>query len=408
MCSAGVAVTTVMLLKATCYSRGHGTQERSASRHSSGATALWALFRHYRAPRGPRTRSAILRTMLGIDRRALRVVWTVFLFALFAAAIYAALRTLVIFALALFLAHLIAPIAGFAEGFVPKRVPRGVVLAVVYILLLAAILSVTIAIGARVAEEAANLAGRLPQAMQQQDPLSHLPLPSWLEPMRARLTDLLRDRVNDLDRDVLPLLSQAGSQILTGIGNLLSVILIPILSFFFLKDGPGMRDAIVESFAPDHRRLVDDILTDLHVLLAQYIRALVILSLAAFVFYFGFLSAMSAPYAILLAGISAILEFIPVVGPLVASAIVLLVAEFSGYPHILWIALFLVLYRVFQDYVLNPYLMSSSTKIHPALVLFGVLAGDQIAGIPGMFFSVPVIAALRMMFFRLRRQRHAE
>ena len=82
----------------------------------------------------------------------------------------------------------------------------------------------------------------------------------------------------------------------------------------------------------------------------------------------------------------------------------LLVAGLSGYPHLLWIVIFLVVYRLFQDYVLSPYLLSSGVELHPLLVLFGVLAGEQVAGIPGMFFSVPVIAALRVIFIRLRRQ----
>jgi predicted PurR-regulated permease PerM len=41
-------------------------------------------------------------------------------------------------------------------------------------------------------------------------------------------------------------------------------------------------------------------------------------------------------------------------------------------------------------------------EIHPLLVLFGVLAGDRIAGIPGMFFSIPVIAILKVVYGRLR------
>jgi predicted PurR-regulated permease PerM len=45
--------------------------------------------------------------------------------------------------------------------------------------------------------------------------------------------------------------------------------------------------------------------------------------------------------------------------------------------------------------------------IHPLLVLFGVLAGEQVAGIPGMFFSVPVIAGLRIIVIRMRRHTHA-
>jgi predicted PurR-regulated permease PerM len=82
-----------------------------------------------------------------------------------------------------------------------------------------------------------------------------------------------------------------------------------------------------------------------------------------------------------------------------------LVAGLSGYAHLLWIVIFLIAYRLFQDYLLSPYLLSSSIEIHPLLVLFGVLAGEQVAGIPGMFFSVPVIAALRIVIVRMRRRK---
>jgi len=89
------------------------------------------------------------------------------------------------------------------------------------------------------------------------------------------------------------------------------------------------------------------------------------------------------PYPLLLAGAAAALEFIPAVGPFVGGVIIMVVAATGGYPHLLWIVAFLVIYRIFQDYVLNPYLLSSSIEVHPMLVLFGVLAGEQLAGIPG-------------------------
>jgi predicted PurR-regulated permease PerM len=73
----------------------------------------------------------------------------------------------------------------------------------------------------------------------------------------------------------------------------------------------------------------------------------------------------------------------------------------------LWIVVILIVYRLFQDYVLSPFLMSSGVELHPLLVLFGVLAGEQVAGIPGMFFSVPVIAGLRIIVIRMRRPKHA-
>jgi predicted PurR-regulated permease PerM len=343
--------------------------------------------------------------MLGIDRQALKVTWTVFLFALIALLVYEVRRTLMIFVLALFFSHLLGPIVAFFERTGHRRVPRVAILVFVYIGLVVVIVLTLISVGSRIGEEATSLLARFPTLVQQQDPLSRIPLPSWLEFGRPYVEELVKKRLADVQQQVLPLLSSAGVQIFNGIGNVLSTILIPILSFFFLKDGPAIRRTITESFSRSHQVVVNEIFMDLHLLLAQYIRALVLLALATFAFYTGFLSMAGVPYAVLLAGIAAMLEFIPVVGPLTGSAVILLVAAFTGYPHLLWIVIFLVVYRIFQDYVLSPYLMSSGVEVDPLLVLFGVLAGEQIAGVPGMFFSVPVIAALRVLYVRLRRQR---
>ena len=115
-------------------------------------------------------------------------------------------------------------------------------------------------------------------------------------------------------------------------------------------------------------------------------------------------SLIGVPYAFLLAVSAGLLEFVPFAGPLAAVAITLVVAVFSGYAHLLGLVIFIGLYRLFQDYVLNPYLMSAGVELHPVLVLFGVVAGEQMAGIPGMFFSVPLMAALRVVLIRVKKQ----
>jgi len=344
--------------------------------------------------------------MPGIDQRTLRVLWTAFLFFLAAGILYLIRQTLVVFVLAVFLAHLLDPLVTWVAGRAPRRVDRTASLALVYLILLALLLVTVIPIGGRIGEEATGLATRLPQTIQA-DPLGHFPLPSWLEDVRPKLTQVLRDRLQDLDQQVLPLLTRAGTQILSGLGNVLSVILIPILSFFLLKDGDKLRSTVINFFEGSARTLVEEILTDLHTMLVNYLRALVLLSIATFVAFSGFFTLIGVPYVILLAGIAAILELIPVAGPLASAVVIILVAAFSGFPHVLWLVIFLVIYRVFQDYVLNPYLLGSGVEMHPLLVLFGVLAGEQIAGIPGMFFSAPAMAAVRVIYVRTREHRDA-
>ena len=344
--------------------------------------------------------------MLGIDGRVFRAVWTVFLFALVVSLIYLARQTIVIFTLAIFLAHLLSPLVDRIERLVPKRISRTAVLTVVYLALLGAALAVLIPVGAKIGEEASTLAGRLPEALKE-DPLNRVPLPAWLEQWRPRMTEFIREQTAGFGDRVLPFLKAIGPGILAGLGSLVAVVLIPILSFFFLKDGPELRQALVNSVAANRRGMVEEILLDLHLLVAQYIRALTLLAIATFAAYSIFWEITGVPYAILLAGIAAVLELIPVVGPLTAGVLTVLVAGISGYPHLLWVVAILIVYRLFQDYVLSPYLMSSGVELHPLLVLFGVLAGEQVGGIPGMFFSVPVIAGLRIIVIRMRRPKHA-
>jgi predicted PurR-regulated permease PerM len=344
--------------------------------------------------------------MLGLDQRALRMVWTVFLFALVVVGVYAVRNTLVTFALALFLSHLISPVVTLVERFTPAEVPRNAALAIVYVVLIGAFIAIMIPLGSAIAEDAGSLARRLPDLLKA-DAVGRLPLPSSLEPIRARLAGAIDQWLNQVSENVVPLISRLAGQLLSGLGAVVTAVLIPILAFFFIKDGKTLRREILTSFSERQRPLVAEILADLHLLLAQYIRALVILSMATFVSYVSFLAIVGAPYAVLLAGMAATLEFIPAVGPFTAAVTILIVAGTGGYSHWVLILIFLAVYRIFQDYVLSPALMSAGVQVHPLLVLFGVLCGAEIAGVPGIFFSVPVIAALRLIVVRLRRRSSA-
>ena len=133
-------------------------------------------------------------------------------------------------------------------------------------------------------------------------------------------------------------------------------------------------------------------------------RALVLLSAVAFTAYSIFFSVLGIHFAILLAALGAMLEFIPTLGPLTASAIILLVAAVTG-GHLLAIVIFIVAFRMFQDYVVSPHLMGQGVELHPLLVLFGVFAGAELAGVAGSFLSVPVLALARVLYRRVYQAR---
>ena len=338
--------------------------------------------------------------MMGIDNRALKVAWTVFLFVLMLLVVWYIRTTLVLFAAAIFFAYMLYPVVGLTERFIKRR--RGLALALVYCALVGLLVLLGFQLLPALAAQAIQLTTHLPTLVAS-GTIAKLPLPHFLEPLRAQLIPVLNRTATNLEASVVPFVREAGVRLLSGLSAIVPIILVPILAFFFLKDARAIQEALVGNFSDrQDRRMFNTILADIHSVLRNYIRALVLLAVASFTAWAIFLSVMRYPYDLLLAGLSALLEFIPVIGPAAALVIVLVVCVVTGSGGLLWIVIFWGAFRIFQDYVLNPYLMSSGIELHPLLVLFGVLAGEALAGIPGMFFSVPVLAILRVIYNRMR------
>jgi predicted PurR-regulated permease PerM len=337
--------------------------------------------------------------MLGIDTRAARATWTVLLILLVADLIWLARSALLVFIVALLLAYLLAPGVDLAERWLPRKWPYAVKLAAVYLLLFGGVGTVVFLIASKVMREGAELATQLPELVKQGGALLDRPLPAIIEPYREQIRVFIEEHVQEL----VPLLGSFGRGLLTGASSILYFVLIPILSFLYLLEAPTFRARIGEFFADHgHRSRVDGVLADINLCLGAYMRAVLLLAIATFVSYGLYYEIAGVPYAIFLAGAAAVFEFVPVVGPLAGMVLSVSVAVFSGYPHWGWIIVFLLVYRVFQDYVLSPWLLSSGVELHPLLVLFGVLVGETVAGIPGLFLSVPVMATMRVMYRHLR------
>src|SRR5437879_13905914 len=109
---------------------------------------------------------------------------------------------------------------------------------------------------------------------------------------------------------------------------------------------------------------------------------------------------MGVPYALVLGTAGGVMEFIPVVGPLVAALLIVGVAVLMTYKHWLLLGLFLGAWRLVQDYVISPRVMGEKMELHPLAAIFGVLAGGEIAGVLGVYLSVPIVASLRIVVQR--------
>ena len=197
-----------------------------------------------------------------------------------------------------------------------------------------------------------------------------------------------------------------GELLLTILGYLPWIVLIPILSFFFLKDVNLFRISLLRLFPTGNWRLrAESFLEDVNKTLAGYTRAqLISCFLIGSVCFLGFYI-LNLNYALLLGIMAGILEFIPLVGPLIVALTAITIGAFYSPWQALYVAVFLFVLRMLQDYVFYPRIVREGIHLHPLAIILSVLAGEQIGGITGVFLSIPVVALVTVLLKHIREHR---
>lgn len=340
--------------------------------------------------------------MLGIDRRAARSTWTAALVLLGLALIYFIRETLFVFVVALLFAYLLYPLMRFIDRRLAGAT-RAPALFLTFALVIGILGTFISLIGTVVVEQANALAAAAPAFLDRLRAAGEAG-PNPTGTIWQKFFPMLEGQLRQHYNEIVAYAPQATLRLLSASGSLIDVVIVPILAFFILKDGREIQESFLGLFAR-RRHVAEETLADIHALLLQYMRALLFLCCATFISFSIVLSALRVPYSILLAAIAFLLEFIPLVGPLAAALIILGVSIASGFGHVLWLAIYLGAYRLFQDYVLSPHLMSKGVELHPLLVIFGVFAGGEIGGVAGIFLSIPALALLRLLYHHLRKAR---
>ena len=342
-------------------------------------------------------------TWMGLDARAARVTLTVLVFAAVLALLYLLRHVVLLLAFSVFFAYLLYPLVKLVQRVRPLAGHRTMAIGVVYGLVLIAVTAVGVVTGPKLTAELSNLAKKLPEISQQ---LKTGAIAGDMLEARGVKAAQVRDVETFLREHaggILSYVQGVATAVAVWLAGAWTLVLIPIFAFFILKDAETLTTSVTGLFETRRNRdLWRGIGQDVHDLLGEYVRALILLSLLTFLVWMGVFLVAGVPYAIVLAAIAGVLEFLPLFGPLVAGALVMIVALFSGYAHPVLLLLFIILWRGIQDYVSSPLIMGRGIELHPGLVIFGVIAGGEIAGAAGMFLSVPVISALRIVWRRLQ------
>ena len=335
------------------------------------------------------------------DGRTARVLTTILGFAILLLFFRAARETLTLFLFAILFAYFLEPLVARLER--PIR-GRGKAILVVYLVLIGVLIGIGFIAGPPIGDESKQLTVSLPSLLDRLASGQLIRNFGQAHHLRPAVVAQLQGFLVSHRGDILGYSRVIGSKIASPIQHIWWLVLIPILSLFFLRQGAEIAQTTVALGRSDtERSLLQGLLRDINIMLGSYIRAQITLAGLTLVVFTIVLSIMSVPYAFILSPIAGFLEFIPVVGPAVAAVAIVVIAVLAGYDHTLWLVLFLGLWRLTQDYVSAPRIMGKSLEINPLLQIFSVLAGGEIAGVVGALIAVPVAAMIRIFARRFRR-----
>ncbi len=175
-------------------------------------------------------------------------------------------------------------------------------------------------------------------------------------------------------------------------------VVIPILAIFFLSDGENLANQVIHLVSAKESHVAMRALADeLHVMLRRYIRAKVILGGLSLLYCSIAMLLLGFPNAIVLGVLAGILEFIPVAGWMTA-AVIIVTAGALSHSHWIWMLVLLAVWRLLMDYGIAPRVMGHELEIHPLLAIFTLMVGGAVGGIVGIYLSVPLVAALRVVY----------
>lgn len=297
--------------------------------------------------------------------------------------------------LSLLLQLLLNPAVDYMEQ---RKIPRALAAAlaiIAFILVLVALVSV---ISRSVVPSFQRFVAELPAISQS---LQQLPLFSDTDVVQKEFAYIL-DRLRSVGTEVV---RASLSFLFVAFGKIIDFVIIIFVSFYLLKDGLTIKLWLADLFPHNARARVLRLFDTLLIGLRAYICSQLVMCAVTGVVVFLYFNLMGLPYASVFALLSGISEFVPVLGPTVASTLGTLMTAAAAHELTVQTGLFYVALTQVNHNIVYPALVGKSLHLHPVAVILGVVFGGELLGAAGMFLAVPFMVIVKIVITDIYRDR---
>lgn len=294
----------------------------------------------------------------------------------FAFLIYSVRETMTVLLLAIFISAALDNWVVRLEKFVP-RLFAAIIIFILFISILALVLYTVVPVAILELKGLLNNLGGLSSQLFGED--SHIELNKFIDPNLDKLTNLL------LSGNPASFFGVVG-KVLGGVTFFIATL---ITSFYLTASRDGVGNFLRAVFPENLENKVLQIYYRVKTKIGRWFQAQILLALVIGIITFIGLWFTSINYPFLLAVIAALFEVVPVVGPIFAGGIAVMVALTESVDLALYVLILYLVIQQVESHVLVPIIMKKAIGVHPVIILISLLAGFEIAGPVGVILSVP-------------------
>ncbi|MDR3562743.1 MAG: AI-2E family transporter [Negativicutes bacterium] len=242
-------------------------------------------------------------------------------------------------------------------------------------------------------------------------------LPDLMEKLQM-LTGVIEERTSSLELpgSLRSLLDQAlssaasyalslGRRVLEAVlgfaSQVVALVVVPVLTFYFLKDWHILRESFIHALPPSGRRKGEAIVDDMALAMSGYLHGQALVSVIIGLMVFSGMYLLKVDYPLVLGLLAMLTETIPIIGPIIGATPAIFLAYLMSPALALKVTLFFLVIHQIENHIVVPKIMGHTIDLHPVTVILSLLIGGQLFGIVGMIMAVPVAALLKVLFRQL-------
>lgn len=299
------------------------------------------------------------------------------------------------FVAALITAYLLGPLVNYLER---GRLSRSLAIAVLYLIFALLILLFCIRVAPLFLDDLEALVGQIPDYAADLQQFFHRVESGYHRfNLSPGAREIIQNNIEAFSMALVSRLEHLYSLLLSLLNSVILILLVPVLTFYILRDEDTFKRNLLYIFPPQCRRRIIAAAEETDIALGAFIRGSLLVSLVVALLTYAGLLFLGVKFPLILALFIGVTNLIPYIGPFIGALPAWLVALLDTPLLSLKVALLILIIQQVESQLIAPVILGRSARLHPLIIILALLLGGKLFGFTGLLLAVPAVLILRIL-----------